>query len=267
MVPKQHRLAILGAAGGIITLGAAVLGGKVMAQTPGSAASPTPNAAQQQHRAQADQALNDLAKNLGVDRAKLDSALKQTAKDEVSKAVQAGTLTQAEADKLNQAIDAGNGPLDLHFGGGFAGKFESDFGHGAGPDQVTGLKDALDKAFQQTVGETQDQFRQELQSGKTPDQVFAAHNTTAGAVGQAQVNAAKPILDQAVQAKTITQAQATEILQRLQNGPAGKGGPCGPGGPEGSGDHGGHHGAGGPGASGRASGIGKAAPRSTPAVQ
>ncbi len=256
MVLRQHRLAILGAAGGVIALGAAVLGGKAMAQTPGSTASPTPNAAQQQHRAQADAALNDLAKNLGVDRAKLDSALKQTAKDEVSMAVQAGTLTQSEADKLNQAIDAGTGPLGLNFGG--PGGFGGDFGHGAGIGQITGLQAALDQAFQQTVGETQAQFRQEVQAGKTPDQVFAAHNTTAAAVATAQVNAAKPILDQAVQAKTITQAQATALLSRLQNGPGGRGG------------RGGHGGPGGPGGSGApagATGSGNSAPRSTPSTQ
>ncbi len=254
MVLKQHRLAILGAAGGVITLGAAVLGGKAMAQTPGSTASPTPNAAQQQHRAQADAALNDLAKNLGVDRAKLDSALKQTAKDEVSMAVQAGTLTQSEADKLNQAIDAGTGPLGLNFGGGPGG----DFGHGVGIGQVTGLQDAIDKAFQQTVGETQAQFRQEVQAGKTPDQVFTAHRTSAAAVAQAEVNAAKPILDQAAQAKTITQAQATALLNRLQNGPGGR---------EGRGGHSGPGGPGGSGAPGGASGSGNAAPRSTPTTQ
>lgn len=234
MIGKQQKLAVLGAAGGVLTLGAAVLGGVALAQTPGSgssqSASATPSAAQQQRQAQdqaqRDQYLNDLAKNLGVDRSKVDSALKATAKDEVTRAVQAGTLTQSEADQLNQNIDSGKAPLGLGPGPGLGG----DFG-GVGIRQLSGLQDAIDKAFQQTVGETQQQFFQELQDGKTAAQGFQSHNTTAQAVGQAEVNAAKPILDQAVQQQKITQAQETSFLQRLQNGPGfGGHGPGGHGG-------------------------------------
>src|SRR5437879_3795592 len=98
---KRHKLAVIGAAGGVITLGAAVLGGTAMAQTGGSGStpSPTPSAAQPQRQAQRqaemDTVLNDLAKNLGVDRTKLDAALKTTAKDQVAAAVTSGRLTQA----------------------------------------------------------------------------------------------------------------------------------------------------------------------------
>jgi hypothetical protein len=240
LVQTKRKLAVLGAAGGVLTLGAAVLGGVVMAQTPGSgsgsgttsAASPTPSAAQQQRQAQQqaerDQYLNDLAKNLGVDRSKLDSALKQTAKDQVAAALQAGTLTQSEATAADQAIDSGNAPGGPGFGPGFG--IGSNIGDRFGIQQVTGLQDAIDKAFQQTVGETRQQFFQEVQGGKTPAQVFQAHNTTAQAVAQAEVNAAKPLLDQAVQQQKITQAQETDFLQHLQNGGPGGPGGHGPGG-------------------------------------
>jgi hypothetical protein len=235
------RKTIMAAAGGVLALSAVGAGGVLLAQggtattsaqTPatGAAVSPTPNARQAQAQADEDAFLTQLASNLKVDRTTLNNALKQTAKDEVAKAVQAGTLTQSEATQIDAQIDSGAFPHG--FGIGFGG---GDFGGGFGVGQLTGLQDAISQAFQTTVGETEQQFRSEVQAGKTPTEVFAAHNTTAQAVGQAESAAAKPVLDAAVQAQKITQTQETDFLQRLQNGPGfgpgGMGGPGGHGGP------------------------------------
>ena len=234
----QWKRAILATTGGAVMLGSATFGGLALAQTPGTStpASGTPSAAQQQRQAQANQFLDDLAKNLGVTRSKLDDALKATQTQEIDAAVKAGTITQAQATALKQRIASGTAPFGVGFGPGFG--FGGDPGRGFGGVQITGLQDAIDKAFQQKAGVTRQQFMQEVQAGKMPDAVFAAHNTTALAVGQAEAAAAKPLLDQAVQQQQITQAQETAFLDRLQNGPGfgpGRGGRGGPGGPGGAG--------------------------------
>jgi|GEM_PF-869813 len=241
MISKRR---VIMAAGGAAVLGAVAAGGIFLAhggahvtsaQTPGTSpsATATPNPQRAARQAAIDDFLNQLAQNLHIDRTTLDNALKQTAKDEVAKAVQQGKLTQAEANQIDQMIDSGQFPKG--FGIGIPGIIGARVGFA----QVPGLRDALNNAFQQTVGETPQQFMQEVRSGKTPDQVFQEHNTSAQAVRQAEVNAAKPILDQAVQNGTITQQQEDAFLQRLQNGPAfgvpGWKGGHGPHGPRGRG--------------------------------
>jgi len=212
MVPKQHKLALLGAVGGIMTLGAAVLGGRAMAQTPAVVATPsgTPSAAQQQHQAQQDQFLNDLAKNLGVDRTKLDTALKTAETQEIDTAVQSGKLTQAEATQRKQDVANGRVPL------GFGGLFGDHGGPGGGIPANVGqaIQDAVSKAL---GGETRDQVRADLQAGKTPDQIAQAHGTSVQAVHAAVAAAAQPLLDQAVQAGTLTAAQEQQILTDIKS--------------------------------------------------
>src|SRR5581483_450023 len=179
------------------------------------------------------------ASNLHVSPTALTNAIKQTQKQDVAKQVQAGTLTQSEADALNQQIDASNPP---RLGPGGAGPGRGGPGGGLIFQQVSGLQSALDTAFQQTLGETRQQFMQNVMNGKTPAQEFQAHNTTAQAVAAAEANAAGPLLTQAVQQGKITQQQATDFLTGLQNGNGGPGGfgdpPHGPGGGAGNGGSG-----------------------------
>ncbi len=232
---RRVKAAAIFAAGGILTAGAA-FGARAFAQTPSP--SPTPNSQQQQHQAEETQFLNDLAANLNVSPTALTNAIKQTQEQEVAKQVQAGTLTQAEADAIDHQIEASN-PPSLGPGGG--GRGRGGPGGGLLFQQVPGLQPALDNAFQQTVGETRQQFMQNVMNGKTPAQEFQAHNTTAQAVATDETNAAKPLLDQAVQQGKITQQQETDFLTHLQNDsgePSGFGGPPRAGGNTGSGGSG-----------------------------
>src|SRR5579883_1210110 len=125
MMSGSRRWAVFGAVAGAIALGAAAIGGIALAQTGGSGnspsaqASPTPGAGAQrkaQMSQRVDQFLNDLATNLHIDRATLNSALQTTADQEIDKAVQSGQLTQAEGDQAKQAIASGQFPIGL---GGF----------------------------------------------------------------------------------------------------------------------------------------------------
>lgn len=222
-----RRNAILAVVGGALALGAVSAGGVLLAksgthvtnaQTPGtspSAATATPAAGSKQADAQTriNSFLDDLAKNLNTDRGTLDNALKQTAKDQVAAAVQSGKLTQAEADTIDKTIDSGQFPKG--FGIGFGRPGGGDF-----LQQVTGLQQALQDAFTKTVGESPDQFMTEVKGGKTPAAVFQEHNTSAQAVAQAESDAAKPLLAQAVQSKLITQDQENGFLNHLQKGGA-----------------------------------------------
>ena len=230
MVSRRKRLAFLGAVGGVVTLGAAVLAGTALAQTPtpGSGTGST-STAQQQHQAQQDQFLNDLAKNLSIDRSKLDTALKTTETQEVDAAVTAGKLTATQGTQMKQAIANGTAPIGFGFGGpGGPG--------GPGMHLPPNAQQAAQAALSAALGgETQAQLQADRQAGKTPDQIAQAHGTTVAAVNTAIANAVKPLLDQAVTAGTMTATQETQILDGIKNAKGfalgGHGGPGGPGGP------------------------------------
>ncbi len=57
-----------------------------------------------------DQYLNSLARNLGVDRARVEQAFKQTHIDTLNQAVQDGRLTRQQADEKIQRINSGQPP-------------------------------------------------------------------------------------------------------------------------------------------------------------
>src|SRR5437868_13176547 len=63
--------------------------------------------------------LNDAAGRLGVTSSKLEDALKQAALDRVDAALAAGRITQAQADEMKAAINAGKLPVGPGVGPGF----------------------------------------------------------------------------------------------------------------------------------------------------
>lgn len=216
MQSQPRKRIMIGVAGGALTLAAAI-GGVALAQTPGTGTNPsaTPSAAQPQrqaqHQAQKDQFLSDLAKNLGVDRSKLDSALKTTATDEIDAAVQSGKLTQDQANQMKQAIANGNVPFGIDGARGGRG----DFGKGVPANVRQAAQDAVTGALK---GETPDQVRTKLQAGETPDQIAQEAGTTVQAVQNAVVSAVQPLLDQAVQGGSVTAAQEQQLLTTIKNG-------------------------------------------------
>ncbi|HLZ70450.1 MAG TPA: hypothetical protein VKV26_11170 [Dehalococcoidia bacterium] len=218
MFNGTRRWAVFGAVAGVVTLGAAVIGGVAMAQTGGGSgaaaqASPTP-AAGAQRKAQmsqrVDQFLNDLAANLHIDRATLDSALKTTANQEIDKAVQSGQLTQAEGDQAKQAIANGQFPIGI-------GGFERAGARGA-MTALQGCQTQIQQAVQSVTGETPDQIRSDLQSGKKLSDILSAKGKTEQDLRNAVGDAVQSCLSSAVSAGTITQQQATDIVNGIKNG-------------------------------------------------
>lgn len=149
-----------------------------------------------------------LATRLGVSLSQLTQAVKDAAEDTVTSAVQAGTLTQAQADQLNQRIDQwqpGQG-LPLGKGGGPGGR-----GGPGGPMGGPAVFDAVAQALGMTTAELQTS----LQGGQTLTAIAQAKGISADTVKQAVVTAKKAEVDAALQSGRLTADQAAERKQQI----------------------------------------------------
>ena len=184
--------------------GAAVIAlvgaGVVMAQTP------TPGAP-----GSSPSFLDRVAQKLGIETPKLQNAIKSASSDQIDAEVAAGRITQAQADKLKQAIANGKlpgfqGPLGEHGGSGMRG---FPFGLGRGVDM---------SKIATFLGVSQDQLKTELQAANaTLATVAQAHGKSRDQLKSFITSAAKTQLDQAVTNKKLTQQQADSALSMLTN--------------------------------------------------
>lgn len=148
--------------------------------------------------------VEDAAKQLGVSADKLDAALKQALENRVDAAVEAGTLTEAQAAELKERIEAGEVPL---VGIGPAGGLHHGGHHGF--VDFTAAADFLDV--------TEAQLRASLEDGDTLAEIAKANGKTASGLVDALVAAAKADLDEKVAAGRLTEAQRTSILADLES--------------------------------------------------
>jgi hypothetical protein len=179
-----------------------------------SAQSPTPTPAPQ--GANLDQMFwESLASRLGTTLDQLQQVVKDAAKDTVSRALGENQITQDQADRLNERIDQwqpGQGcPLGMPFGRGFGGP-----GHEFGPFGGPAVLDAAAQALGMTTAD----LMNELRSGKSLADVAQEKNVDVNAVKQAMIDAAKAQVDQAQQAGRLTQDQATQLKQRIDEAAA-----------------------------------------------
>lgn len=188
-----------------------------------SAASPTP-AGQTPAQVFIDKLAGILHKTPSQTQADIKQAQLQT----VDQLLKDGKITQAQADAMKKRIESAKGL-------GLAAPFE----RGAPRVDRTLLKnvrtaevDAVAKALKLSTAT----LKFDLRSGKKLSDLEAAAGVTDTTVRTAARDAAKGVLDAAVKAKTITQAQEDSYLQRLLSGS--KSLPFG-------GPFGGHHGFGG----------------------
>jgi len=178
-------------AGGTAALAAVIGGGAAVAA---NQLSPTE---------ESDAIVADAAKQLGVSADKLDAALKQALENRVDAALEAGTITAAQAAELKQRIEAGEVPL-VGVGPGF--------GHHRGHHGFVDLAAAADY-----LGITEAKLRAGLESGDTLAEIAKANGKTATGLEQALVAAAKADLDAKVAAGQLTAAQRTSILADLES--------------------------------------------------
>ena len=157
-------------AGGTAALAAVIGGGAAVAA---NQLSPTE---------ESDAIVADAAKQLGVSADKLDAALKQALENRVDAALEAGTITAAQAAELKQRIDAGEVPL-VGVGPGF--------GHRGGHHGFVDFA-ARSRLPRRHRGEAP---TPSLENGDTLAEIAKANGKTAAGLEQALVAAAKADLD------------------------------------------------------------------------
>lgn len=150
--------------------------------------------------------VEDAAKQLGVDPAKLSDALRQALENRVDEAVAAGRLTEEQGEAMKQRLEADDFPLFL--GPGPA------FGHRGFGLAHHGLRDLDAAASYLGVGE--EALRERLRHGATLAEVAKAESKPVDGLVSALVAAATKRLDEAVAAGRITKAQRDQIVSGLR---------------------------------------------------
>jgi hypothetical protein len=184
--------------------------GGALATSGGSKTTTTTTTPSATRQARVDAFLSDLAGRLKVSVDTLKADIKAAAVDQVNAAVKDGTLTQAQADKIIAAIDAGKlGRFGLGLGKGPGGPgFGPGFGHhGVGGMDVLGAAAAY-------LGLTEAQLQAQLASGKSLADVAGA---TSGKSVSALEDAIVAQITKAVNANTnLTADQKAQILANLK---------------------------------------------------
>ena len=147
--------------------------------------------------------VDDAAKQLGVDPAKLNEALKQALENRIDQAVESGRLTEEQGKAMKQRIENDDFPLFPVPGPAFGPRA---FGH-------HGFRD-LDAAATY-LGVDEDALRERLRDGETLADVAKAEDKSVDGLVTAIVAATTKRLDEAVAAGRITKAQRDEIVAGL----------------------------------------------------
>jgi hypothetical protein len=148
--------------------------------------------------------VNDAAKNLGISPSKLSAALKKAFSDRIDAAVVDGRLTKEQGEELKRRIESGDFPLlgPPVFGPGFPGAHP--FFHG------------LDAAASY-LGLSEEQLRNQIESGKTLAQVAKEQGKSVAGLKDALMKDVKAKLDAAVKAGRLSKAEEQRALQGLES--------------------------------------------------
>jgi ABC-type transport system involved in cytochrome bd biosynthesis fused ATPase/permease subunit len=203
---RLNRWIVLPAAG----LAAVIIGVAAVEAAPSPSASPTTS------KNYAQTFIDKLAGILHLTPTQTTDALKQAQLQTVDQMLKDGQITQQQADAMKARINAGQGlgalgGLGRHGGGGFGG-FKAN---GALMQSLTTAElNAAASALHMSTANLQSALR----SGKSLTDLETQQKVSDSAVKTAMKNAAKGVLDNAVKAGTITQAQADSILSRVGSG-------------------------------------------------
>jgi polyhydroxyalkanoate synthesis regulator phasin len=173
-----------------------------------AAPSPSPSASPSKNYAQA--FIDKLAAILHLTPAQTQDALKQAQLQTIDQMVKDGQITQQQADALKAKINAGQGVAPF---GGFGFRHGGTF-KAQGTvmrDLATAELNAAASALHMSAANLQSALR----SGKSLADLETQQKVSDSAVQAAMKNAAKGVLDKAVKAGTLTQAQADSILSRV----------------------------------------------------
>lgn len=151
--------------------------------------------------------VEDAAKQLGVDPAKLSDALRQALENRIDQAVEDGKLTKEQAEVMKQRVEADDFPL-------FAGPLLGPPHRGGFGFRSHGLRD-LDAAAAY-LGVTEAALRRSLEDGDTLADVAKEKGKTVDGLVDAIVAAKTKELDAAITAGRLTKAQRDEIVTGLE---------------------------------------------------
>ena len=158
-------------------------------------------------KAESQAIVNDAAKQLGVDPAKLSDALEQALKNRVDAAVKDGRLSKEQGDAMKRRITSAAFPLFIGPG------FERD---GARHRAFGGLWGRHLDAAAAFLGLTETQLEEALRSGKSLAQIAKEKGKSADDLVDALVAATTKRLDQAVADGRMTKAQRDMVVADLK---------------------------------------------------
>lgn len=161
-----------------------------------------PDMQQRQQQQQAYQSA--LAGRLGISVDQLNAAMKQARIDMINQAVQAGKLTQDQANRMIQAIQTGQRPQMGPRQNGQGQRGPGGPGAMRGGGQLASI-----------LGLTPEQLRAEFQAGKSIAQIGQDKGISRDALKQKILDARKAELDAAVQAGKLTGEQRDQIVARM----------------------------------------------------
>jgi polyhydroxyalkanoate synthesis regulator phasin len=150
--------------------------------------------------------IDDAAKQLGVEPSELSAALKQALENRIDEAVAEGRLTEEQAKELKQRLESADTPLLFpRFGFGGHGPWEGHFGHFATLETAASY-----------LGLTEAELRAELADGKSLADVAKEEGKSVDGLVQALVKAATERIDGAVDDGKLTESQADDLKQNLE---------------------------------------------------
>jgi hypothetical protein len=158
--------------------------------------------------------LNDAAKQLGIEPAKLTQALQQALKNRVDDLVAQGVLTKEQGAALKQKLDAAGVPL---LSGPLLGPRGLDFDRLRsgfrlfGRHVQAGLQDAAEY-----LGLSEEALREQLTDGKSLAEVAKAQGKSVDGLVDVLVKDETARLDQAVKDGRLTDGQRDEIVANLE---------------------------------------------------
>jgi polyhydroxyalkanoate synthesis regulator phasin len=158
-------------------------------------------------KAESQAIVNDAAKQLGVEPAKLSAALEQALKNRIDAAVKDGRLTKEQGDAMKNRITAAAFPLFIGPGFERDGARHRAFGGPWGHN--------LDAAAAY-LGLTEAQLDAALESGKSLAQVAKDQGKAADKLVDTLVAAATKRLDQAVTDGRLTKAERDKVVADLK---------------------------------------------------
>jgi polyhydroxyalkanoate synthesis regulator phasin len=201
---RLNRWIVLPAAG----LAAVIIGVAAVEAAP----SPSPSPGTSKNYAQV--FVDKLAGILHLTPTQTQDALKQAQLQTVDQMLKDGQITQQQADALKARINAGQGLGPI----GGLGLRRGGFGFKASGTVMRDLMSAELTAVASALHMSTADLQSALRSGKSLSDLETQQKVSASAVKTAMNNAAKGVLDKAVKAGTITQAQADAILSRAGSG-------------------------------------------------